>query len=1236
MPKLTKAQLSAVEAKNRNILISAAAGSGKTHTLTQRLIKGITDGRHEVSRLCVVTFTRAAAAELKRRIHSALEEAVLKAEGDRETINRLTRQINDLPGARISTIDSFCRSLLQSNFEVLGLAAGVRLSDENEAAMIREAAMEQTLDELSESDGEGYPAFGFFGGFNRFIDFYARDRDDRAATEFIRLYIKLSGYPDGKALLLKSADAMEEAAENGFKGSVWDKELKAYIKDTAAYYAEIYGEALFRLGNDESDPYYKKYHDAFNDCGDAAAGLWELCDDPKTDISEIYSYVSEIKLAGIKSSRVPEPDDFLEWCKDKKKELNDFFKKDYFAAFGYPEEDIRAQLRMNAAVIRGLSAVMDAFSKRLVAEKTRRGVLDFSDLSRLTLKLLYGDDGNFDTPTDAARDIAARYDGIYIDEYQDVNEIQDLIFRAVGAGGRFMVGDIKQSIYRFRGAEPDIFASYRNEWKDGDEDSENLGIFMRENFRCSENIIRFTNKVCGGIFRNGSGRLGYLDEDDLIFASGSENDTKVKLRIFCSKADKAETEDSESESPDDSANLSSREAEAAYIAAEIRRLIEVEKVSPGDIAILFRSGDSGTDEYIKAVESAGIPTFYSGGRGFFDTPEIQLVRCLLNTIDDPGRDIYLVGAMRSPLYGFNLNELLMIRRGRFAPEDLSSGRYYPFEWSVRRFVSSVNEAPDTEEREISLAQRCVDFFSDIDRWREMSEAMPVDELLFRIYRETGILDLRGSESDEELAEASTARRANLMKLYEKARSFENGAFRGLYSFVNYLEKVLAQADEREAAPEKEDSVQLMTVHKSKGLEFPVVFFVNADKMMNSSDSRAALLLDLGSDDHLGAVMRVPDENNLVLFETPMYRAASLRINDRSIDEEMRVLYVALTRAKERLYITAGTKKSPSRVWGFEHEAEFLSPAAIKSSSTFISWILLALGREYSTYCDLEIFPPQISDGASTDTPVEAVPPLPAAEISEEAVSMYMKLFEKRFSFKYPYESTARLPSKLSVSKLYPGVLDDEESFDMLPELSAGAAGAKTAAGPKFIVGETAPTGADIGTATHLFMQFCDLDNVEAAGVEAETERLVQNRFIPEHTAALADKAAIKRFFESDIYREMRASNYLRREMRFNIDLPAAPFTRDEELKRQLENDQILTQGVIDSFFENPDGSYTILDYKTDQVKPGDGETVLKLRHSMQLNYYGAALEQISGKKVAKLLLWSFALNRTVEIQKDEI
>ena len=195
---------------------------------------------------------------------------------------------------------------------------------------------------------------------------------------------------------------MEEAAENGFKGSVWDKELKAYIKDTAEYYAKIYGEALFRLGNDESDPYYKKYHDAFNDCGDAAAGLWELCDDPKTEIADIYSYVSEIKLAAIKSSRVPEPDDFLEWCKDKKKELNDFFKKDYFAAFGYPEEDIRAQLRINAAVIRGLSAVMDAFSKGSSPKNTAR-VLDFSDLSRLTFKLLYGDDGNFDTPTDAAR-----------------------------------------------------------------------------------------------------------------------------------------------------------------------------------------------------------------------------------------------------------------------------------------------------------------------------------------------------------------------------------------------------------------------------------------------------------------------------------------------------------------------------------------------------------------------------------------------------------------------------------------------------------------------------------------------------------------------------------------------------------------------------------------------------------------------------------------------------------------
>jgi len=1174
--KWTKPQETAINTHGKTLLVSAAAGSGKTATLTERIIRSLMkeDGL-DISRMLIVTYTRAAAAELKLKISRALSSAL----SENPKNHRLAEQMMMLESAKICTIDSFYFDIVKSNFARLGLSGSLRIVDSAEMTLLYKNEMENLIDDF----------YAERENFTDFMDHFVPVRgSDQSVDIFLSIYQNLLSYQSGVDKLCEYSDNLKKAASAPFLSTDYGETAKSISQSSLEYAIRALESACNFFAASEDARLLANYGPAFeNDLRVAKEALEAIRKEDHERAKEVLDGYEKLSLKSIRG----EKDAYTTYLQELRKELTallEALKNDYFSI---TQEDISALMRATAEVMDTLYELLLAFDKRLNKEKEERGICDFSDIRRYVLRLLIDENGN---PTDIAEDYKSRFDEIYIDEYQDVDEMQDSIFRAISTPtNRFMVGDIKQSIYGFRGANSDVFARYKAALPLLDEnapaDADGYSIFMSNNFRCDKNVVDFSNLVSSYLFTNYGESIGYRKEDDLIFSKALPHEDYESPKVTLALTGITENLSAEEK---DALKGEKIYHEAEYIAREIKRLLSSEVkadgsiLEPRDIAILMRQ-NTDIEALSEILSHEGIPSQSVDRGDFFENPDILLMISLLSTIDNPRRDIPLAGTLRSPFYAFTFDELIAIRRS--AEGDLS---LYD---ALEQYAVSGDSA---------LSRKCGDFIKSLSYWREKAMSLPVDKLIWRLYREFSILSLAKDNQE------------NLIRLYEYARGFEANSFHGLYSFIAYINEIIESGAQLEKKGEGAESnaVHLITMHHSKGLEYPVCFLYGMGKHFSSHFKSNRIQFEPS----LGLGLLLHDETGFAYTDTPVRRAIIDKKILKDREEEMRVLYVAMTRARERLYLTA-TVPSPEKLENkVRAYLDFGKAYGIYASSSYLEWILSAIkADEHSDCYKIEAY-----EAVGISALEEQAESPREEQTGDDENQALAALFEKRFAFSYPYAHISSLPAKLSVSSLYPALLDENEMQDIDPSVLKDSF-----VYPESLLPDDLASGAEKGTATHTFLQFCNFDRVLRHGVEEELARLQDERFIDAKTARLCNVSQLEAFFSSELFAKIQRAKEIWREQRFHIFLPAAEFTQDVEKAELLEGERIAVQGVIDLFFRDRNGDIILIDYKTDLLP----EQKLKEKYRNQLTYYQKAIEQICGNPPSETLIYSLTLAKAIRL-----
>lgn len=1228
----TEGQRRAIEVRGKTVLVSAAAGSGKTATLTERLLRRLTDKENplELSRLLVVTFTNAAAEELRVRIRSALSDALQHQPQNRH----LQRQLAGVSQAKICTIHSYCLELVRRNFQTLGLPARLRVADEAEVRLMTAAVMDELISDTLDGTVPQISSEEAAALFDCLIN--ARS-EKNLARFLLELKAKTDNLPLGTGWIGKQAERLERESGHSFFKTPWGEEIRRYTASFFIEYREAYGRALPQLS--ENEVYIKNYGAAFEK--DAA------CIQQVLEAVEAHNYGKTRKLlkeyqpsplgAGIRGALKTEN---IVSCKATR---DDFVKglraiRDRY--YVYEEEQIPGAMRVLALQLHRLFAFLSVYEEREREEKKKRRILTFTDIERYAAALLTDSAGE---KTDAALLETEKFDEIYIDEYQDVSPLQDAVFRAISRrDNRFMVGDIKQSIYGFRGASPDLFAAYREEFAAPVHPDDCETVFLSENFRSDGHILDFSNRIFETLFGLCGGDISYRPEDALRKGKkeiGDSVQTEVEL-ILCPQTESEAIQGSKGEEPEEEESLS----EAEFVAEKISELLRNEKkrdgtpICGGDIAILLRSTRSSAEAYESALRGRGISSVNRAAENFFENAEVLMVLCLLQCIENPYQDIYLAGALKSPVFGVTLDEMVHIRKAE------PDGSFYE---ALEVFVKQTG------------FQKGARFLERLSYYRHRAEGMPVDKLLWFLYSDLEIFSLIYAKErwndDENDMRTPEQMKANLMLFYEYAREFEGGSFQGLHQFVLYVMELIERKETLPIAAEagRADAVRIITVHQSKGLEFPVCFYCGLKKPFNRGDLRENIQMEKQA----GLAMYLRDASGLARINTPVREAISLAVSEKQAEEEMRVLYVALTRPRERLYLTATVKDAEKTLEKYRETATHLSRQRLMGGKCSLDWILPAvLVAGERAACRVSVAKIHDLNQTAAVTPAKSVgEDGEGAMNTEESKEMNyreaLRLIERRFSFRYPYADAARLPAKLSVSQLYPSVLDDLDVFQDVSFCGMEKAiwtpdnseepeqePAYVFNPPSFVRPDYKREAAKRGTATHVFMQFCDFNRAAVrGGVRSEVNRLVREKFMTDEDAELVEILSAERFFESPLFEEMRCSAELHREVRFNMFCPASELTGNVCMRDRLKDESVLVQGVIDCYFRNGDGSMTVVDYKTDhfteeELKNRDMvKKMLIQRHKGQLTYYRRACETLTGCRVSRVLLYSFALGEAIDI-----
>lgn len=1181
-------QQQAINTRNKTLLVSAAAGSGKTATLTERIIRRITDKNDpaDISKMLIVTFTRTAAAELRTRLFSALGEALAADPSDKH----LATQLMKISSAKICTIDSFFLELVKSNFSSLSVPATFRTVDDSEYLPLAREAMDASIEEIYETD-PSFPAFS---------ECFTSARSANKLTDtMLNFHKKLLNIPEGIAYVARCSRDASECAKADFFASCHGKVLRDDTAEFFEYYRDIFAAALLHIQDYED--INKSYGPSFAYDHQFCKELCDTLRDDTCSYSQAQALISSYSPISLKKlSQEKKTEDTIAY-QNRRKTFSEEIKKLSSKTYSKTPQVIERAMNDTALYLDVLYRLLALYEAKLEDTKAKLSIMTFSDVRRQTLRLLADENGE---PTQIAKEYAEQFSEIYIDEYQDVDRVQDLIFRSISKPtNRFMVGDIKQSIYGFRGSEPLLFSEYRKKFPplDDSEDSECATIFMSDNFRCDENIINFSNTVCSPLFSVCPDTVAYTPADDLKFSKTTSDgyvSPKVKIAIISPPPEEAIPSD---EKLDKNADAR-RDWEARYIAKEIERLFKEEKnpdgkpIKPEDIAILFRSSKI-IPLLTAALDERNILYSLSDSASYFENSDVLLMIALLNTIDNPERDVHLAGTLRSPLFDFTLDDLITVRN--------ASSPVYSLYGALCEYAKLEGE----------LADKCREFISELEGWQADAAALSVDRFL-RLLFESDRFISSGIVSQTD----ARGQGGNLLLLYEYARSFEGGSFKGLYQFVEYLNSIISRGGKlsNDAKGKVEGRVSLMTIHKSKGLEFPVCFLCSTTASIGALDTHNSLVYDYPT----GIALKIADGHGLARINTPLRDAINVKIANKSIEEDMRLLYVALTRARERLYLTATTSKSPDSFMekSSENARFFNRYTVMKKCSSYFDWVLLSL-KENDSSCEfLSITSDQLADG---DAAAEGDASESFANGEDAIDKALIEKLSSEFAYEYPYRALSHVPSKLSVSKLYPDILDENES-----SLCLFSSDDATPV-PEFFSGiKQENQSASRGTATHLFFQFCDFARLRRTGAEEELERLIELKFLPADTRNAIYLDEIEKFTKSELFSKILGAKQIIREQRFNVELPASQFTSSADLTDTLADETLAVQGVIDLLLIDENGNIALFDYKTDRLSRAEREDFslarqkLNDRHALQLTYYKNAIELLFGKPCGELCVYS--------------
>ncbi len=1242
----TEEQQSVIDVREQDVLVSAAAGSGKTAVLVARILALVTDPERpmDIDRLLIVTFTNAAAAEMRQRIRDALEKRA-EEEPDNE---HLQRQLVLIHNAKITTIHSFCLQVLRNHFHTIGLDPSFRVADEGEVQLLEQDVLKEVLEQAYEEIGD-HPEF------SEFLEQFSTGRDDRAVSEAVlalyhyslgqpwplewleecrKLYERKDGYPDWldravsetKLILDEIEEQLSQAAEI------------AREPDGPYPYLPAIEDDLEMIGRLQGAVTYEGLAEAFY-----ASGSYTRLSTKKDPA------ISEEKKQLVKAIR------------DQTKNSLAEIRAQYF--YDRPET-LMEEFWKSGLTVRELTRLTERFIEKLKEKKAEKNLLDFSDLEHRALEILTVRDENGTHPSPAAAEYAESFEEIMIDEYQDSNLVQEILLNSVAGAGRgkynrFMVGDVKQSIYRFRLARPELFLEKQRTY--GEQEGQNCRIDLHNNFRSRRQVLNSVNYIFRQIMTENPGGVLY-DEEAALYAGAQfeplpagydEDEYHTELLLL-------EPQDQEK-----------REAEARLVGQRIRELVgrmpvwdpklpseETGERTGGyrpaqyrDIVILLRTVSGWAETFSKVLGDMGIPCFTGSRSGYFSATEVRTVLSYLEVLDNPIQDIPLAAVLRSPIGGLMDEELARIRSASDASCFYDCCREYASYAEKLQDGSEDGRKKISDSEQWKAAEKLQRFFRMTDRFREKAAYTPVHDLLEEI------LEVTGYGSYAAALPGGRQRRANLDMLTEKAMTYEAASYRGLYHFVRYIENLKQyEIDFGEAGigAEAADTVRIMSIHKSKGLEFPVVFVSGMAKKFNETDLRSRLVmhpeLGLGCD-YVDSSLRIRQPNLLK-------KMIQSTLSSENLGEELRVLYVAMTRAKEKLILTGCLSDTEQQMEKWNRVAQTeeteLPYSARIGASSYLDWIIPALlrhpdadplieaaylpvdterydpdlaGEIYDADFDIRVYreadleQTELRSASELRERLEQVRALNPETDGNTAAGKYLDMV---FDAVYPYEADRSISAKMTVSELKRRSMEETDQDSPQDGVQLYVPEPAEALIPQFLQEKQEIKGASRGTLYHLFMENYDFSKKD--NPETQLEELVRCGKMSRGEASAIRLNDIRRFLGSGIGRRMERAaleGRLHREQPFVLGVPANTI-QDGWSDRET----VLIQGIIDAWFVE-DGSIVVVDFKTDRVSSMEQ---LGNRYRLQLDYYAQALEQLTGFGVKERMIYSFCLGKELVLE----
>ncbi|MDB2836343.1 helicase-exonuclease AddAB subunit AddA [Clostridioides difficile] len=1270
-PKWTKEQLEVIESRECNLLVAAAAGSGKTAVLVERIIQMITSRENpiDIDKLLVVTFTNAAASEMRERIGDAIGKAL-----DENPENKhLQNQLVLLNKSSITTIHSFCLDVIKSNFHRINLDPNFRIGDQTECAILKQEAIEEVFEDLYEERDEG---------FLNLVESYAERGGDKEVQDIILgIYSFAMASPEPKKWLIDSAERFNIDENFDFSQSIWARAILDTVKIEINGLCLNMERALKEVESiEELETFAEKLSVEYKKIADISQACNKSWDEAYKKMASM-SFENYVK--GVKRISKDAPS-YIKESKEKAKTIRDKTKKSLesivSATFNKDNDSIREEIKYLYNIVKPISSVVLRFEEEYSNKKREKGIIDFNDIEHFALNILTDVDekGNI-VPSDIAVGYRNKFYEIFIDEYQDSNLVQEVLLKAVAnteTPNRFMVGDVKQSIYRFRQAKPELFLQKYNNYNDK-KGSSHRKIMLYKNFRSREEVVDAVNYIFENIMNENIGEIEYtekerlnlganfnVDTDEKSIIGGAteihliQKDNKLDDDIINDKDDRINNKENEIEEEEKLDNI---QLEARMVGNIIKDLMKVNEdgkiqkvydkgidgyrpVEFRDIVILLRATSAWAPVFADELMNMDIPTYADVGVGYFDTIEIKTILSLLQIIDNPMQDIPLISVLKSPIFGFTPEDLIDIRvqsKDKIFYEVLKSTAEYD------GFTDSQNE----NESEFIPSEECInkskDFLIKLKEFKEKSMYMSTDEFIWYLYTRTGYYAYVGA------LPGGSQRQANLKVLFERSKQFEETSLKGIFNFVNFIEKLKKSSSDMGSAKtlgENANVVRIMSIHKSKGLEFPVVICSAMGKNFNTQDFKKSILYH----HNLGYGPQFVDYERRISFPSIAKEALKSKINIENLSEEMRVLYVAFTRAKEKLIITGSTRNIQDSIKRWSNGIESLdtiSQYEILKGKNFLDWIMPCVLRHRDLSNLLEevgldaVFNVEhnskwygklwnkndILVEKKSDEEKESIEEILEKIDVDNPDSDYYSEIEEKLNYIYPYEFSTRKPATISVTEIKKIQNNYEE--ELINTIFEQKVILKK---PLFIQNEEERekiSGTERGTIVHLVMEVLDLKNVSSVNdIKSQIRGFVSKGIITEKQASIVNPYKIYKFFASNIGKRMLNAEIINREKSIYAQVNMKDIYIYEKLinnddKKLYDNESVMLRGIVDAYFEE-DNQIVLVDYKTDFVNEENINQIIE-KYKKQLDLYADIIETLTGKSVKEKCIYLFGVDEAV-------